>query len=149
MKVETYLFGAVEVSPEKVITFPNGLVAFEGNKRFMLVHENDQGQPSSYTLQSLDDASLAFQIVDPTILGFNYELTLTDVEDTLLQNPAPEDVAVMQVLFRKEGEGDGKAELSPSLRAPLIINTKARIGLQKVMETMRSNITLSNLSSPV
>ncbi|HSG23921.1 MAG TPA: flagellar assembly protein FliW [Azonexus sp.] len=147
MKVETYLFGAVEVSPEKVITFPNGLVAFEGNKRFMLVHENDQGQPSSYTLQSLDDASLAFQIVDPTILGFNYELSLTEVEDALLQNPAPEDVAVMQVLFKKEGEG--KAELSPNLRAPLIINTKARIGMQKVMETMRSNITLSNLSSGV
>ena len=147
MKVETYLFGAVEVSPEKVITFPNGLVAFEDNKRFMLVHENDQGQPSSYTLQSLDDASLAFQIVDPTTLGFNYELSLTEVEDALLQNPAPEDVAVMQVLFKKESEG--KAEVSPNLRAPLIINTKARIGLQKVMETMRSNITLSNLSSGV
>ena len=63
MKVETYLFGAVEVSPEKVITFPNGLVAFEDNKRFMLAHESDKGQPASYTLQSLDDAGLAFQIV--------------------------------------------------------------------------------------
>jgi len=72
---------------------------------------------------------------------------LTEVEDALLQTPAPEDVAVMQVLFKKENEN--KAELSPNLRAPLIINTKARIGLQKVMETMRSNITLSNLSSGV
>jgi hypothetical protein len=34
MKVETYLFGSVEVSPEKVITFPNGLVAFEDNNAF-------------------------------------------------------------------------------------------------------------------
>ena len=49
MQVETYLFGAVEVSPEKVITFPNGLVAFEDNKRFMLAHESDKGQPASYT----------------------------------------------------------------------------------------------------
>lgn len=147
MQVETYLFGSVEVSPEKVITFPNGLVAFEENKRFMLVHENDQGQPASYTLQSLDDAGLAFQIVDPTILGFHYELALTDVENALLQSPEPDDVSVMQVLFKNEGEG--KTGLTPSLRAPLIINTKARIGLQKVMETMRSNITLSNLSNPV
>ena len=147
MKVETYLFGAVEISPEKVITFPNGLVAFESSKRFMLAHEEDKGQPSGFTLQALDDAGLAFQIVDPTMLGFHYELALTDVENALLQSPAPEDVAVMQVLFKKEGEG--KAEVSPNLRAPLIINTKARIGLQKVMETMRSNVTLSNLSSPV
>ena len=147
MKVETYLFGSVEVSPEKVITFPNGLVGFENNQRFMLAHEGESGQPSSFTLQSLDDATLAFQIVDPTTIGFNYELVLTDAENALLQTPEAEDVAVMQVLFKKDGEG--KAGLCPNLRAPLIINTKARVGLQKVMERMNSNVTLSNLSSAV
>ncbi|HRG72237.1 MAG TPA: flagellar assembly protein FliW, partial [Thauera aminoaromatica] len=145
MKVETYLFGAVEVSPEKVIEFPNGLVGFEQNKRFMLAHEDGTAQPSSYTLQSLDDPNLAFQIVDPVTLGFNYELNLSDAETALLQSPAPEDVLVMQVLFKQEE--DGKARITPSLRAPLLINTKARIGMQKVMETLRSNITLSNLAS--
>jgi flagellar assembly factor FliW len=147
MKVETYLFGGVEIDPEKVITFPNGLVAFENNKRFTLVHEEGKEQPSSFTLQSLDDPFLAFQIVDPTTLGFNYDLLLSDAENALLQSPAPEDVAVMQVLFKSEGEG--KAAISPNLRAPLVINVKARIGLQKVMENMQTNITLSNLSSAV
>lgn len=147
MKVETYLFGGVEIDPEKVITFPNGLVAFEKNKRFTLVHEEGKTQPSSFTLQSLDDPFLAFQIVDPTTLGFNYDLLLSDAENALLQSPAPEDVAVMQVLFKSEGEG--KAAISPNLRAPLVINVKARIGLQKVMENMQTNITLSNLSSAV
>jgi flagellar assembly factor FliW len=146
MKVETYLFGAVEISPEKVITFPNGLLAFESSKRFTLVHEEGTSQPSSYTLQSLDEPGLAFQIVDPTSLGFNYELGLTDTENSLLQSPAPEDVAVMQVLFKSEGD---QAAISPNLRAPLVINTKARIGLQKVMENFTPNITLSNLVSAV
>ena len=68
MKVETYLFGSVEVSPEKVISFPDGLVAFPDAKRFMLAHEVDQGRPSSFTLQSLDDPMLALQIVDPATL---------------------------------------------------------------------------------
>ncbi|MCH2220673.1 MAG: flagellar assembly protein FliW [Dechloromonas sp.] len=147
MKVETYLFGAVEVSPEKVIAFPNGLVGFEQNKRFMLVHEEGKAQPSSYTLQSLDDPALALQIVDPVTLGFNYELALSDAEMAILQSPAAEDVAVMQVLFKQE-EG-GKAAIIPSLRAPLVINTKARVGLQKVMEQVSQNITLSNLASTV
>lgn len=147
MKIETHLFGTVEVNPEKVINFPNGLVAFEESKRFMLVHEEGLGQPSSYTLQSLDDAGLAFQIVDPTTLGFNYELVLSEAENALLQSPAPDDVAVMQVLFKSEG--DGKAAISPNLRAPLVINTKARIGLQKVMETLQPKITLSNLVSSI
>ena len=147
MKIETHLFGAVDVNPEKIINFPNGLVAFEDSKRFMLVHEDEKGQPSSYTLQSLDDSGLACQIVDPTTLGFNYELALSDTENALLQSPSPEDVAVMLVLFKSE-EG-GKAAISPNLRAPLVINTRARIGLQKMMETLRPNITLSNLVSAI
>lgn len=147
MKVDTYLFGAVEVSPEKVITFPEGLVAFEGSKRFMLAHEDNREHPSSYTLQSLDDPGLAFQIVDPTSIGFNYELELTDAENALLQSPADEDVVVMQVLFKKDG--DGQPVIAPNLRAPLVINTRARVGIQKVMETFRPNVTLSNLASSV
>lgn len=145
MKVETYLFGAVDVNPEKVIAFPNGLVGFEQNKRFMLIHEEGGAQPSSYTLQSLDDPALALQIVDPATLGFKYELALSDNEAALLQAPAPEDVAVMQVLFKQEE--NGKAVIIPSLRAPLVINTKARVGLQKIMETVSRNITLSNLAN--
>ena len=147
MNVDTYLFGQVDVNAEKVITFPNGLVGFESSKRYMLVHEEDQAAAASYTLQSLDDPALAFQIVDPTSLGFNYELALTDAENALLQTPMAEDVVVMQVLYKQEE--DGKAGICPNLRAPLVINTRARVGLQKVMETVRPNITLSNLSNPV
>ena len=147
MKVETYLFGAVEVSPEKVISFPNGLVGFEQSKRYILAHQEGSDQPSSYTLQSLDEPTLAFQIIDPANLGYNYELALSDAETALLQSPEPEDVAVMQVLFKKE-EGD-KASITPNLRAPLVINTKLRVGLQKVMESLRPYITLSNLASAV
>ncbi|AXS79648.1 flagellar assembly protein FliW [Dechloromonas sp. HYN0024] len=147
MKIETYLFGTVEVSPEKIITFPSGLAGFEENKRFMLAHEEGKENPASYTLQSVDDPNLAFEIVDPTTLGYNYELELNDAENALLQSPAPEDVVVMQMLF-KQNEG-GKSQIMPILRAPLVINTRARVGLQKIMETMRPNITLSNLVSSV
>lgn len=146
MKVDTYLFGAVEVDSEKVITFPNGLVAFESSKRFTLVHEEDKGAPVSFTLQSMDDPMLAFQVVDAGALGFNYELALTDAESALLGSPQEGEVAVMQVLFK---EGNAAAAITPNLRAPLLINTKTRVGLQKVMETFRPNITLSNLASTV
>jgi len=147
MKVDTYLFGSVDVNPESIITFPNGLVAFENNKRFMLVHEDAAGDEANFTLQSVEEPGLAFQIVDPTALGFHYELALTDAENAALQTPAPEDVAVMLIMFKEE-EGDNPA-ISPNLRAPLVINTRARVGLQKVMENLRPNITLSNLANPV
>lgn len=146
MKVETFLFGAVDVNPDSVITFPNGLVGFEDSKRFMLAHEDDTNSPASFTLQSIEDATLAFQIVDPTVLGFHYELALSDTENALLQSPASEDVAVMLLVFKQE---EDKADISPNLRAPLIINTRARVGLQKVMDNLRPNIMLSNLTHPV
>jgi len=145
MKVDTYLFGSVEVDPAKVITFPNGLVGFENCSRYTLIQEDAQG--ASFALQSLDQPTLAFQIVDPGTLGFHYELELSDAEAALLQTPADGDVVVMQMLYKK-GDG-GKAEISPNLRAPLLINLRTRVGLQKVMETFRPNITLSNLASVV
>lgn len=147
MKIETYLFGTIEVSPEKVINFPAGLAGFEQSKRFMLAHEEGKENPATYTLQSLDEPTLAFEIVDPTTLGYNYELVLNDAENALLQSPAAEDVLVMQILFKQNEEG--KSGIMPILRAPLVINTRARVGLHKIMESMRPNITLSNLASSV
>ncbi len=147
MKVDTYLFGSIEVDAEKVIVFPKGLAGFEENTRFMLAHEVDRPQGNTFTLQSLDEPTLAFQIVDPGTLGFSYSLALTEDENAVLQSPAAEDVAVMQVLYRAAPEEGGA--ITPSLRAPLVINTRARLGLQKVMETVKSNIVLSNLASPV
>lgn len=147
MQVETYLFGSVEVDPEKVISFPEGLTGFEGCKRFMLVHEAVDESPAAYTLQSLENPSLAFLIADPAALGFQYQLALSDAETALLQTPAADDLAVMLLLYKQDG--DAKAGLGANVRAPLVINTRARVGIQKVIDRPRSNITISNLSSAV
>lgn len=147
MNVDTYLFGSVEVNPEKVITFPEGLTGFDGATRFMLVHEASEDTPASYTLQSLDNPALAFQIVEPSALGFQYELALSDTETALLQTPAAEDLAVMLMLYKQEGER--QAPLGANFRAPLVINTRARVGIQKVIGRPRSNIVISDLSSAV
>lgn len=146
MKVDTFLFGSVDVRPEQVIEFPNGLLSFETNKRFMLIHETDAGEPVSFTLQSLDDPHLALQIIDPSALGFTYELALTDAETALLKLDDPADAVVVLVLFKK-AEEEASAGIGANLRAPIIINTKTRIGLQKLLERVRPNVVLSNLSS--
>lgn len=147
MKVQTYLFGSVEVNPDLVITFPNGLVGFEQLKRYLLVHESGSDAPVSFTLQSLDDTNVAFQIIEPAAMGFTYELALSDEEAALIEAPKAEEMAVMLVLYKHDNKGD--SSLSANFRAPLIINAKARLGLQKVIERPRSNITISNLASPV
>jgi flagellar assembly factor FliW len=149
MKVETFLFGSVEVNPEQVIEFPQGLVSFENNRRFMLIHETNVGQePVSFTLQSLDSPHVAFQIIEPAALGFTYELALSDAETSLLglSNPADTSgVAVLMILFKQEN--GATAGVGANLRAPLVINTKTRRGLQKLLTNLRPNVVLSNLSA--
>ena len=150
MKLETYLFGTIDVQPETVIEFPQGLAGFENLKKFLLIHEATTGEaPASFTLQSAEDPSVAFQIIDPTVLGFEYELELSDEETAALQigkNGTEADVAVMLTLFK---QGADSSAVNAAIRSPIILNTKARVGLQKIIQRARPNLLISNLSSGV
>ena len=149
MQVQTHLFGTLEVTPEKIISFPAGLAGFESSKRFTLIHEGQGSEPASYTLQSLDESAVAFQIIDATAVGLNYEIALSDAESAALHTPAPEDVAVMLVLYKQDVGAPGVQGIGANVRAPLLINTRARVGVQKVLEHPRPNLTISNLASSV
>ena len=87
MKIDTYLFGKVDVSEQALINFPDGLPGFEQCKTFALIHEAADKNPTSFTLQSVDDAQVAFQIADPTAYGFHYELQLSDEETQCRELP--------------------------------------------------------------
>lgn len=147
MQVSTFLFGQVDVNPDHVIEFPRGLVGFENLKRYLLVHETGSDTPVSFTLQSLDDPALAFQIIEPAAMGFSYELALSEDEVKLLKEPEFEEIAVVTMLYKRDESGN--LPIGANFRAPLIINTKARVGLQKVIERPRPSVTISNLASTV
>ena len=60
-------------------------------------------QPGYLHLTVLETPVLAFQIVEPSVIGFNWltSFALSDAENAILQSPAEEDVVVMQVLYKK------------------------------------------------
>lgn len=147
MQVDTFLFGPIDVAEQSVINFPAGLPAFENCKRFTLVHEVETGQPvTTYTLQSLDDPHVAFQITDPTAYGFHYELELSDEESATLNGGSNDEIVVMLVLFRRD---DKATPIEANFRAPILINAQSRIGIQKIIGPVVPNVTLSNLSRSV
>lgn len=146
MKVETFLFGTIEIDPDTLISFPDGLLGFEKCTRFKLVHEAEHGeQPASFTLQSVDNSSLALQIIDPLALGFHYELELTTEEAAKLQLADPKEAAVMLAIY-KHGEEKG---IGANIRAPILLNPSKRLGIQKVMQEVKPSVTLTNLSTAV
>lgn len=146
MKCDTFLFGTIEISPESVIDFPEGLPGFPENRRFALIHEESDGKaPATFTLQSLDDRSVALQIADPSTYGLDYQLDLNESESALLDVANPAEVALMLVLYKQDEAG---SPIRANLQAPLLINTRTRRGLQKILPMVEPRVTLRNLSSP-
>lgn len=132
-------FGQIDIDPQTVLEFPQGLPGFEQYTRYKLLHE-DKPNPQVMWLQSLDDADLVFSVIEADRLGLNYQIVLSDEEVAMLQLATPEDAVLLLILSRPE---DGSAPVAANTRAPLVLNPVARKGLQKT--GVRADIVFSNL----
>ncbi|MDR2260176.1 MAG: flagellar assembly protein FliW [Azoarcus sp.] len=140
MKIESPVLGAVEISDDKVIEFPQGLPGFEQLRRFVFIHE-EGGESGVFLLQSVDDANIAFSVTGPERLGITYELPLSDAEVAALELSRPED-AVVAIIVRKDDKVPANAGLRANFMAPLLINIGARRGLQKIIDKVSYDIIL-------
>lgn len=148
IKVNTR-YGELSVDPEKIITFPRGIPGFEKSTRWYLFHEiNDKGECEGGVvvhLQSLDDNEVTISVTDPTLFGFNYDLVLTDSETAELKLEDPNDILVLTTLssIGVVPQGGGKlpmAHVHTNISAPILINTKSRIGMQKILIGKESKV---------
>ena len=135
MKISTLYFGEQEISSDTVLQFPAGLPGFESCTRFKLFHE--EGKPTVYWLQALDDPSVMFSVTEPQRIGLAYELMLSDAESEALQLEDSTDVAVLVMLSRPDQDGPVRAHQN----SPLVINLRQRLGLQKSLPRLQE-ITL-------
>ncbi|HQZ01364.1 MAG TPA: flagellar assembly protein FliW [Thauera sp.] len=146
MRIKSSEFGAVEVADDRIIEFPAGLPGFEQCHRFALVHEEGR-EAEVFLLQSADDPEVAFSITAPGRLGVNLEFVLSDEDLALLKldnADKVDDVAVVIIIRSQKAEEAGPvgAGLSANFMAPLVINTRARVGMQKVISRLGCEITL-------
>ncbi len=137
MKISSPVVGEIEVSPERVITFPAGLPGFEACRQFALLHPEGSEAPKLFMLQSLDEPEVAFTVTTPDIFGLNYEFTLNDSEVDDLQLTDPAD-ATLLVIVRRDADNPVHA----NVMAPLVINTATRRGLQKIIGKVDTSVTL-------
>lgn len=137
MKIDIERFGLKEVpvDPDTLFSFPNGLAGFEDCKRFKIFHE--EGKPTVFWLQSLDDTAVMFPIVAPELLNLEYQIELSDEDCALLGLENLEDAAVVVIVYRDEAE-DGK--IAANTRSPLILNLKNRQGMQKILQEVHQTL---------
>lgn len=142
MKVESPVFGALEVSADQIIEFPAGLPGFEDCRSFMLAHE--EGATKILLLQSVDQPEVVFSVAPADALGVNYEFELSDDEAESIGLGNADDAAVAVIVRRRRDEPDSPANARPqaNFMAPLVINTATRKGLQKVITRLGCDVTL-------
>ena len=82
MRIETKIFGTVEITDDKIITFENGIIGFPELKHFTLLHDDEAGTDAGIRfLQSMEEPGFAMPVMDPLIVKQDYDPV---VEDELL-----------------------------------------------------------------
>jgi flagellar assembly factor FliW len=112
--VESSRFGSVEIAPESIVEFPDGLIGL-GGSRFALINT---GAPSPFVwLQSLDSPSLALPLTNPhRFFGeFSVELNEGEAERIGLDDGIPADVYVTVTASAE------LAQFTANLKAPILI----------------------------
>jgi flagellar assembly factor FliW len=141
MTIEKTVSAQPEIDSGKIITFPQGIPGFEKYTRFTVFHKEENGI-NVYWFESVEQPSVTFTLVDPTVYGLNYELRLTDEEQRLLDADDPNLVAVLLILKKHEPQESAQTGLNANISGPVIINMKNRIGLQKVITRLDVNVSI-------
>ena len=118
MRVNTRIFGEVEIEEEKLITFPDGIIGFPDLQKFALIYDEEKGVHAGIRwLQSMEEPGFALPVMDPLAVSAEY-------------NPEDEDLLVLVTVTVPS---DIK-KMSVNLRGPIIINTRTRKACQVIVE---------------
>lgn len=131
MKLNTRLFGEIEVSEEKIITFPNGIIGFPDMTKFTLIYDEEQGTGAGIRwLQSLDEPGFAMPVMDPLVVKEDYN---PDVEDELLSGIGKVTGDNLLALVTVTVPAD-LTKMSVNLQGPIIINVDERKACQVIVD---------------
>lgn len=130
--LENTRFGTLEYVEDDIVTLVGGLIGFAECTRFILL---DVGHKGSFRwLQSVDEPSLAFLVVDPAEYVPGYGIELADEEAEALR--IGEETATL--LYTTASIPAGRAQdMTLNLAGPIVINAEARIGRQLIVDDER------------
>ena len=124
MKIHTTRFASIEIEPDDILFFRNGLIGFEDCRHWVLLA--DSYNSSVAWLQSMQHSDVALPVVSPRRFVSGYQVRLEPTDVDMLQLSEVEQAFVLSVVSRNE------ESLTLNLRAPLVINLDRRIGSQVI-----------------
>ncbi len=131
MKVDTKYFGEIEIQDEKIVHFEKGLFGFEEYKDYTILFDSDAEGTSMFSwLQSVTEKGLAFPIVNPFVIDESYNPIVNDEIFKEIDNAKSEDLLVFLLATVPANAKDA----SVNMKAPLVINSMTRNGIQVIVE---------------
>ncbi len=127
MKIETTRFGSITVSKDEIIEFPQGLLGFPGERRYVILRE-DNGP--FYWMQSVENPGLAFVITNPLLFVPDYKIRLhrSQLEDIELTELSNGEIWVL-VSIRKD-----PLRVTLNLQGPILVNKVNKKAKQVVLD---------------
>lgn len=134
MKVRTSRFGELEVNPNDIITFSEGLLGFENIKKYFVVDPGDS--TLILWLQSTEDENVAFPIIEPKIFKPDYIAKLLPADLNGLELESLQTAKLYSILTIP----GNVTEMSANLKAPIVINSNKKVGKQIVLQDSKLSV---------
>lgn len=131
MKIETRMFGEIEIEEEKIIHFTDGIIGYPDCKNFTLIFDEEKGRRKNICwLQSVDEPIFALPVLDPLLIKEDYNPAVEDELLHTLGDLKEENTFVLVTVTVPEQIED----MSINLKAPIVINVDERLACQIIVE---------------
>ncbi|MEK7763293.1 MAG: flagellar assembly protein FliW [Nitrospirota bacterium] len=128
MNVASTRFGPFDVPRESLLTFPSGLLGFpEWTSYVILDHDTDA--PFKW-LHCVEEASLAFVVIDPALFNQNYQVTISPEARVEVGGNETDELSLAVILTVPS---DDPSAMTANLRGPLLLNHRTRLCKQLVL----------------
>lgn len=130
MKINTRVFGEVDIADDKIIHFPAGIIGFPDLTDFALIHDEEKGTDTIHWLQSVQEPGFAMPVMDPLLVAPAYN---PEVDDEILKPIGELNPDEVLVLVTVTVPSD-LTKMSVNLRGPIIINAAEKKACQVIVE---------------
>jgi flagellar assembly factor FliW len=120
-------FGKIQIEPEQILEFPDGLLGFENFKEFALIEESEDS-PFKW-LQSVQEKSLAFIVIQPELFLDEYKPLIPEDELSEMDLESVNDALKFVIVTIPN---DNPQEMTANLQGPILINKKKHIAKQLI-----------------
>ena len=128
MLINTKYLGEIEISSDQILTFPQGLLGFESNHKFVLlsIPDNDHFK----FLQDINNTYISFLLVNPWDFFEDYEINLPKEELLQIDIQSNEN---KPTIYNIVTLGKEFTESTGNLLAPIVLNLADKKGKQFVL----------------